>query len=105
MRAPHQLLNSRTQVRPRFALLPLEGIPYSKLPAWPGTMVRVHAAPALGAQFVQYLLEVPQNGGTTQKADGRIETFLYALSGEFTLSAGGKTNKLAAGGFALIPPT
>jgi (S)-ureidoglycine aminohydrolase len=104
MRAPHQLLNSRTKVRPRYALLPLEGIPFSKLPAWPGTMVRVHAAPALGAEFVQYLLDVPQGGGTTQKCDGEIETFLYALSGEFTLQAGGKTNKVTPGGFALIPP-
>jgi (S)-ureidoglycine aminohydrolase len=105
MRAPHQLLNSRTQVRPRFALLPIEGIPYSKLPAWPGTLVRVHAAPALGAQFVQYLLDVPQGGGTTQKQDGRVETFFYVLSGDFALHAGGKTANLTAGGFALIPPT
>ncbi len=105
MRAPHQLLNSRTQVRPRFALLPLEGIPFSKLPAWPETKVRVLAAPALGAEFVQYLLDVPEKCGTTQAADARVETFFYVMSGEFNLLAAGGSYSLSAGGFALIPAT
>ena len=73
-------------VRPRYALLPLEGFPPSKLPAWPGSEARVLAAPALGAEFVQYLLNVPTGRGTEHAADSQIETFFYVLSGEVRLS-------------------
>lgn len=103
MRAPHQLLHGRTRVRPRYALLPLEGYPPSKLPAWPDVEVRILAAPALGAQFAQYLLNVRAKQGTTHTADGRIETFFYVLEGEFSLTAGrGAAQKMIAGGFALV---
>jgi glyoxylate utilization-related uncharacterized protein len=57
MRAPHELLHSRTRVCPRYALLPLEGYPLSRLPNWQGAEARILASPALGAQFVQYLIQ------------------------------------------------
>jgi len=105
MRAPHQLLHSRTRVRPRYALLPLEGYPPSKLPTWPGVDVRILAAPALGAEFAQYLLNVRAEQGTSQIADRCIETFFYVLDGEFSLLAGTKSaQRLTAGGFALVSP-
>lgn len=106
MRAAHQLLHSRTRVRPRYALLPLEGYPPSKLPAWPETEARILAAPALGAEFAQYLLHVPAGRGTQHHGDGRLETFFYVLSGEFRLQLGGKPEQpLTAGGYALLSPS
>ncbi|HWB00758.1 MAG TPA: (S)-ureidoglycine aminohydrolase [Pirellulales bacterium] len=105
MRAAHELLHSRTRVRPRYALLPLEGYPPSRLPAWPGVEARILASPALGAEFVQYLLNVPQGLGTDQQGDGRVETFLYLLEGSATLSIDRKrAHHFAAGAFALVPP-
>jgi (S)-ureidoglycine aminohydrolase len=53
MRSQSQLLHSRTRVKPRYALLPLEGIPYSRLPEWPQAQIRVLAGPALGAGFAE----------------------------------------------------
>ena len=49
MRSQNQLLGSRARVKPRYALLPLEGIPYSRLPEWPHSQARVLAGPALGS--------------------------------------------------------
>lgn len=105
MRSPQQLLHSRTRVRDRYALLPLEGYPASRLPAWPGVEVRILAAPALGAEFVQYLLNAPAGTGTQQASDGRVETFFYVLTGGAKLTIGKASHDLQPGGFALVPAT
>src|SRR5688500_17148435 len=82
MRSPHQLVHSRARVRQRYALFPLEGFPTSRLPTWPDAEVRVLASPALGAQFAQYLIDLPDDGsaGEFGPADG-IETFFFVISG------------------------
>jgi (S)-ureidoglycine aminohydrolase len=106
MRSPNQLVYSRARIRDRFALFPLEGYPTSRLPNWDKTEARVLTAPAMGANFVQYLLTVQAGGGSHHKADGRVETFIYMLAGEAHLSiTDGPSKKLTSGGFALIPPT
>jgi (S)-ureidoglycine aminohydrolase len=104
MRTQSQLLHSRTRVRPRYALFPLEGIPFSRLPEWPEAGVRVLAGPALGAGFVEYLLDLKNGQGGKHEADGQIEFFFYVLSGAVTLSIGGARHALEEGGYALVPP-
>ena len=104
MRTQSQLLNSRTRVRPRYALFPLEGVPFSRLPEWPEAGVRVLAGPALGAGFVEYLLDLKKGQGGKHEADGQIEFFFYILSGAARLTIGGKSHALADGGYALVPP-
>jgi (S)-ureidoglycine aminohydrolase len=91
-------------VKPRYALLPLEGIPYSRLPEWPQAQVRVFAGPALGAGFAMYGVDLATGQGGAHPADGSIEFFLFVLSGALTLTIDGKSHALAAGGYALIPP-
>jgi (S)-ureidoglycine aminohydrolase len=105
MRTQSQLLHSRTRVRPRYALFPLEGIPFSRLPEWPGAAVRVLAGPALGAGFAEYLLDIPGGRGGSHEADGLIEFFFYVLSGEATMTIGGTLHELTPGGYALVPPS
>src|SRR5438552_18464370 len=106
MREPNQLVDSRARVSKRYAMFPREGFPTSRLPAWEKTEAFVLAAPALGAQFVQYLLKVDTGGGTRHRADRRVESFFYVLSGEALLSlSDGQSWKLTRGGFALVPPT
>jgi (S)-ureidoglycine aminohydrolase len=105
MRAQNQLLHSRARVRPRYALFPLEGYPPSRLPNWPGVEARVLASPALGAGFVELLLDVKQGQGGGAKADGRVETFYFVVSGRVDLTVEGRAHPLAAGGYALVPPT
>jgi (S)-ureidoglycine aminohydrolase len=82
----------------------LEGYPLSKLPAWPGVEARILTAPAMGAAFAQYLLDVKGGQASRHKADGRIETFFYVLAGEFRLVVdGNRDERLTPGGFALVP--
>jgi (S)-ureidoglycine aminohydrolase len=105
MRSQSQLLSSRTRVRPRYALLPLEGIPFSRLPHWPGAQVRILAGPALGARFAQYMIDLQPSQGGEHAADGAIEHFFYVLSGALTLAVDGRSHELSEGGFMLVPPT
>jgi glyoxylate utilization-related uncharacterized protein len=62
-------------------MFPLEGYPTSRLPNWPDAEVRVLAAPALGARFVQYLIDLPAGKSGRFDADDRLETFYFVLSG------------------------
>jgi (S)-ureidoglycine aminohydrolase len=103
MRQQNQLLSSRARVSARYALFPLEGYPLSRLPLWPEAQVRVLAGPALGAGFVQYLIELPA-GGRGEGGEAEIETFLYVLAGEVALRIGETPHTLTVGGFALVPP-
>ncbi len=104
MPASTQLVHSRARVRSRYALFPLAGYPPSRLPAWEKTEAFVLAAPALGAQFVEYLLKVDSGGGTRHSADNRIETFVYVISGSIELQLTNQaSHHLAAGGFGLVP--
>ena len=104
MRGQDQLLTSRTRVKPRYALFPLEGIPFSRLPEWPKAQARVLAGPALGAGFVEYLIDLPAGESGAHRADGAVELFLYVLSGLMRLTVDGRDHELGSGGFALIPP-
>jgi (S)-ureidoglycine aminohydrolase len=105
MASKNKHLRSRARIGRRFALFPLSGYPTSRLPAWEKTEARVLASPAMGAEFVQYLLKVEAGGGAHQNPDRETETFLYLLSGEASLAVGtAQPWKLTAGGFALLPP-
>lgn len=101
MRPVDQLVHARTRVRQRYALMPLEGFPVSRLPTWPDAEVKVLAAPALGAQFVQYLIDLPAGRAGQFTSDAGIETLYYALDGT------GKVNQnqpIRSGSFGLVPP-
>jgi (S)-ureidoglycine aminohydrolase len=105
MRAPQQLLHSRTRLRRRYALFPLEGYPPSKLPMWPNVEARILTAPAMGAGFAEYLLTMSAGQGTKVAADERLETFFYVLSGEFRLRIEDDLpQQLKSGAYALVGP-
>lgn len=100
MRAPEQLVHSRARVRPRYALLPLEGFPVSRIPSCPEAEVRVLASPALGANFVQSLVDLPAGATLRCTAQADIEHFYYVLSGQGRADA----LSLEPGSFGLTPP-
>lgn len=105
MREINQLLHTRTRVRPRYALMPMEGFPVSRIAAWRNAEIRVLAAPALGAQFVQYKIDLQTGGGTNQPADGRVETFAYVLSGAVNFKIDGQSGAAVEGGYLFSPHT
>jgi (S)-ureidoglycine aminohydrolase len=104
MRPIHQLVHSRTRVAERYALMPLEGYPNSRLPTWPDAGVRTLASPALGADFVQFLIDLPAGKAGRFAADRSIETFFFVMSGSGKASIGDVEQTLTAGSFGLTPP-
>jgi (S)-ureidoglycine aminohydrolase len=100
MRPVESLVHSRTRVCSNYALMPLEGFPVSRLPGWPDAPVKVLASPALGAGFVQYLIELPAGKSGSFAADTAIETFLFVLSGKGTI----QIKPVEPGSYALLPP-
>lgn len=106
MRPHNQLVHSRTKVTQRYALMPLEGFPFSRLPGFPDAQVRVLASPALGAGFVQILIDLPAGSrGAFPSLDG-VESFYYVLEGSGTHREGasGAPRELTTGAFGLTPP-
>jgi (S)-ureidoglycine aminohydrolase len=98
------LVTSRVVVARNFAILPPEGIPATTLPGWRDTEVRILTAPAMGAAFAQYRLDVAPRGGATVKLGSSIETFFYCLDGDASIAADGAAIALKPGGFAYLPP-
>ena len=86
MRSPQQLVHSRARIRQRYALFPLEGFPPSVLPLWPGCEARVLCAPAMGAQFAMYLIDVPAGKGARALTGDGIEAFVYVRTGAVAVS-------------------
>ena len=98
------LVTSRVVVERNYALFPPEGIPESVLPDWTATAARIHAAPALGAGFAQYLLDVQPGGGSDQTLPKHLEAFFFVIDGAVDLTANGIGHVLSAGGFAYLKP-
>ena len=98
------MVGSRAVVERNYAILPPEGIPESVLPEWTGTSARVLAAPAMGARFAMYHLDLAPGGGSQHALGEGVEAFFYALSGECQLDPGGKPHALGPGGFAYLHP-
>src|SRR2546423_1427099 len=103
MRAITELLHSRTRVRPRYALMPMEGFPTSRISGWENAEIRVLASPALGARFVQYKIDIQPGSGAKHEADNSVESFIYVMSGSLNLKLDQNSSLLAAGGFAFAP--
>jgi (S)-ureidoglycine aminohydrolase len=98
------LVGSRAVVERNYAILPPQGIPESVLPEWNGTAARVLGAPAMGARFAMYLLDLAAGGGSAQSFPEDVEAFFYVISGDAKLELGGKPHALGAGGFAYLEP-
>lgn len=98
------LVVSRAVVRRNYAILPPEGVATSVLPEWRDTVARVLTAPAMGAQFAEYLLEVAAGGGTQQDLGERVQMFLFVLEGNAELELNGRSHRLGPGGFAYGRP-
>ena len=102
MRPVDQLVHTRTRVRQRYALMPLEGFPVSRLPTWPDAQVKVLASPALGAQFVEYLFDIPAGKGARQ-VEASEQVFGYVLSGAVHVAVAGVERDLPVGGYFFVP--
>lgn len=73
---------------------------------WPGARARILAAPTLGADLVQYRIDLDVEQGTRYAPDGRTEWFLFLRAGRLNVTInGGRLNVLEAGAFLYLPHT
>ena len=106
---PTDLLTSRAVIKKQeYAVIPPEGRVINSIPGFNDCKISVLASPKLGASFVEYIITIEQNGGTTDifAKEENIESFLYFLDGEGELEVVvGKTTKtMKKGGYAFSPP-
>lgn len=102
---PGAIGHNRGAVRPNYAFIPPEGVLVSRLPQYPGTVVRFLATPSLGARFAQFILEIAPGGGTEVPHAEDVQHFFYGLGGTASLTLGdGPAQELAAGSHAYLPP-
>jgi len=104
MRNPEQLVHTRARVTPCYALMPLEGFPVSRLPGNPDAEVRVLASPALGARFVEMLVDVPSGKSLRFGSQPDVENFYFVMSGHGKFRDRDSTNAVEPGSFGLLPP-
>lgn len=97
--------HNRAVVKANYAFIPPEGVLKSRLPHLDRTIVRVLAAPVLGAAFAQYLLEIEPGGGTlAPHAEVGVQHFYYALSGRATFALDSTEAAFGPGSYAYVPP-
>jgi (S)-ureidoglycine aminohydrolase len=103
--APGAIGHNRGVVLPNYAFMPPEGVLVSRLPHFAKTIARILAAPVLGAQFAQYLLEIEPGGGTlTPFAEDGVQHFYYGLSGGAGFAIGdAAASSFNPGSFAYVP--
>ncbi|WP_298437853.1 bifunctional allantoicase/(S)-ureidoglycine aminohydrolase [uncultured Jannaschia sp.] len=104
------LTTGRAVFTDAYAVIPhgtMRDITTSALPHWQDTRLWVIARPMSGfaETFSQYVMEVAPGGGSDRpEADAGAEGALFVTGGTMTLTVGDRTETLAAGGFAYVPP-
>ena len=104
------LLTGRAVFTDAYAVIPkgaMRDIVCSVLPFWEKTRAWILARPLSGfaETFAQYILEVAPGGGSEQpEPDAGAEGVLFVTGGDIVLTLAGTEHRLAAGGYAYIPP-
>lgn len=103
---PKDLLSTRAVVKPGlWAVIPKEGLVNNVIPEIQGCKVSIVASPKMGASFVQYVIEAQKGGGTTElfATQENMESFIYVVEGEATITVEGKKYEMKSGGYAFAP--
>ncbi|WP_407371070.1 (S)-ureidoglycine aminohydrolase [Carnobacterium sp.] len=99
------LLESRSVIkRQNYALIPHDGLVKNVVPGFENCDLTILASPKLGANFVDYIITLHENGGNTQGfGEDGIETFVYVIEGALKVGDGTQEQILTAGGYAYVP--
>lgn len=90
---------TRTEVRPRHALLSPDGFVPSLVPGWEQALLYIVIGKGLGANLNQWLATLPADSGARSHTGSR-SAFFYVLEGQATING----TDCATGGFAYLPP-
>ncbi len=91
--------HTRTDVRPRHALLTPDGFVPSELPGWECEEINIVISPALGANLKQWYATCKKGQGGAG-GTGDCSLFVYVLEGAATINGTASDT----GGFAYLPP-
>lgn len=100
---PNIFGHNRAVVTPQYAIMQTAGTLASSLPGIVNTTIRIQTAPAMGAEFVQILLEMEPGGGTIRDRDEPLQHFFYVLNGRVNVTIDGIAHNLDAHGYAYVP--
>lgn len=103
---PKEALSSRAIVKAgSFAVIPKDGLVNNIIPNIKDCRVSIVCSPKMGASFVQYVIEMEENGRTTSPMAKEIdiESFIYVIDGEVEIAIDEKTYLLKDGGYAFAP--
>src|SRR5215213_2204060 len=94
----------RCHLTSQYAIIPPEGVLESRIPGIENTVVRILAAPSIGANFVQMLWEIKPGGHSSDLGEPGIEAFAYVVSGAVSVSMDVGRSVLKAGDYAYVGP-
>lgn len=109
--AQTELHTGRAVFTEAYAVIPkgvMRDIVTSALPFWNGTRAWVLSRPLSGfaETFSQYIMEVQPGGGSERpEPDAGAQGVLFLMEGEATVTVGGGSHRLQAGGYAYLPPS
>ena len=94
--------NTRTVVKPNYALITNDSHVGSVIPGWQNVEVRVQISPAMGAQLSQHLIQF-HSGGQIQDITRESQAFFYVIEGTCNLVVNDQKSELEQGGYIYIP--
>jgi (S)-ureidoglycine aminohydrolase len=98
------VLDERAVVKKGYTLLPQEGLCESPLPNYQEASVKILAAPVIGADFAESLINFRPGGKTVKPIQDGLEYFIYGLSGKVRLDVKSERRPVGPGDFAYLPP-
>ncbi|MCO5733101.1 bifunctional allantoicase/(S)-ureidoglycine aminohydrolase [Rhizobium sp. SSA_523] len=104
-----ELLSSKAVFTTAYAVIPrtvMSDIVTSLLPHWSRTRAWIIARPMTGFSetFAQYIMEVEPGGGSDRpEPDARVQSAIFVVSGEMTITYDGRPHHLTPGSFAYLP--
>ena len=98
------MFNIRQVLKSTYAFIIPEDAAFTSIPGWEGAKVQVLAAPAMGCNFVEYLITVNKEGKVKVPAKDHPEFVFYVLEGNGILKRAGKEYSLEKGSYGYLPP-
>lgn len=105
---PKGVLSNRSIIKKNnYALISPEGRVKNVIPGFEGCEIAILGSPKLGANFVDYIINMEAGGKNIEGfGGGEIECFIYCIEGEVAISTSGtkETYTLTTGGYVYCPP-
>ncbi len=106
MSYPSDILSTRAVIKHgHYAVIPPEGLVNNVVPGIEGCKISIIASPKMGANFVQYIITAGKGGKTTKTfaKEVGVESFIYCVEGEGSVTVGGENMMFSEGGYVFAP--